>query len=119
VPSAPECFTNSHIGRSVNFFFDLQKSPSIQLLSLHQYSLFKCICQEVDELHIRNQGGGFFRVAYAGGIKPPKDLGDADGICDWLDQRKMIDMEWLKVKDMMESARHLEMAVKGGDDVDD
>jgi hypothetical protein len=31
----------------------------------------------------------------------------------------MIDMEWLKVKDMMESARHLEMAVKGGDDVDD
>lgn len=56
------------------------------------------------------------RIAYAGGKKPPKDLGDADGICDWLDERKIIDMEWQKVTAMMERARHLEMAKKRGDD---
>ena len=35
---------------------------------------------------------------------------------DWLDERKVIEMEWMKIKDMMESAHHLEMAVKKGEE---
>ncbi|GLB34929.1 putative protein with domain of unknown function (DUF4211) [Lyophyllum shimeji] len=81
-----------------------------------EYALFKCIREEVDELHECEQSRGFFPIAYAGGKKPPKDLDDADGICDWLDQRKVIDMEWTKLKDMMESARHLELEKKGDAD---
>ncbi|KAG5638369.1 hypothetical protein H0H81_000380 [Sphagnurus paluster] len=81
-----------------------------------EYALFKCIREEVDELHESHQSHGFFRIAYAGGMKPPKDLDDADGICDWLDQRKVIDMEWKKLKDMMESARHLELDKKKDED---
>ncbi|RDB21388.1 Uncharacterized protein C17H9.06c [Hypsizygus marmoreus] len=80
-----------------------------------EYSLFKCIRDEVDELHASKQSGGFFRIAYAGGKKPPDDLDDADGICEWLDERKVIDMEWKKIQDMMESARHLDLASKRGD----
>ncbi|KAG5342770.1 hypothetical protein E4T56_gene19393 [Termitomyces sp. T112] len=81
-----------------------------------EYALFKCIRDEVDELHENRQSRGFFRIAYAGGIEPPEDLDDADGICEWLDQRKVIDVEWMKIKDMMESARHLELDRKKGDD---
>ncbi|KAF5380945.1 hypothetical protein D9615_003974 [Tricholomella constricta] len=80
-----------------------------------EYALFKCIRDEVDELHASRQSGGFFRIAYVGGMKPPEDLDDADSICEWLDQRKVIDMEWKKLKDMMESARHLELDRKKGD----
>lgn len=70
----------------------------------------------MDEL--RQSGGtrGFVRVAFAKGIKPPEDLTDADGIMDWLDQRGIIDMEWQTVKELMESARNLEMAAKKGED---
>ncbi|KAG6850999.1 hypothetical protein H0H93_004486 [Arthromyces matolae] len=81
-----------------------------------EYALFKIIRDEVDELHENRQSHGFFRIAYSGGIEPPEDLDDADGICDWLDQRKVIDREWTKIKDMMESARHLELERKRGDD---
>jgi hypothetical protein len=35
---------------------------------------------------------------------------------DWLDQRRIIDMEWVKIKDMMESAHHLEIASKKGEE---
>lgn len=58
----------------------------------------------------------FVRVAFAGGKKPPEDLTDADGICDWLDQRGIISEEWRRVKDMMESARNLEMRAKNDED---
>jgi len=81
-----------------------------------EYNLFKCIRDEVDDLHASSQSGGFFRIAYAGGKKPPEDLSDADGICEWLDERKVIDMQWEKIKNMMESARHLELASKKDDD---
>lgn len=80
-----------------------------------EYSLFRYIRQEVDDLHACNQSGGYFRISYSGTKEPPDDLDDADAICDWLDDRKMIDMEWQKIKDMMESARHLEMTTKKGD----
>lgn len=64
-------------------------------------------------------GGGFLQVAFVGGKEPPTDLDDADAICDWLDERRIIEMEWRKVKDMMESARGLEMAAKRGGDAGD
>jgi len=80
-----------------------------------EYRLFKCIREEVDDLHAAKQSKGFIRVPYAGRKRPPTDLGDADGICEWLDERKIIDMEWLHVKDVMESSLHLDMFSK--DDV--
>jgi hypothetical protein len=87
--------------------------------SATQYSLYQALSREVDELHDNQGARGFVRVAYAKGIKPPKDLTDADGIMDWLDQRGIISMEWQIVRDLMESARNLEMAAKrGGDDLD-
>ena len=56
-------------------------------------------------------------MAYPGGRDPPKDLQDADGLCDWLDERKLIEMEWHKMEEMMESARHLEMNGKNMGDM--
>lgn len=82
-----------------------------------QNTLFKSILQEVDDLHAAKQSKGFIRVAYEGRRRPPKDLSDADGICEWLDERKLIDMGWQRIKDIMESARHLEM-VPGKEDAD-
>ncbi|KAH9842621.1 uncharacterized protein C8Q71DRAFT_853161 [Rhodofomes roseus] len=84
-----------------------------------EYALFKVLHQEVDEL--RNGAGsrGFVRVAFARGVEPPDDLSDADGIMDWLDQRGVINIEWQKLKEMMESARNLEMKAKKGADDDD
>ncbi|KAF9075269.1 hypothetical protein BDP27DRAFT_1415624 [Rhodocollybia butyracea] len=90
-------------------------------LSHWEYMLFRTIHEEVEDLHVDQQeegAGRFVRVAYAGGMKPPEDLQDADGICDWLDQRKIIEMEWEKLKGYMERARGLELAAKKGDDVD-
>ena len=60
----------------------------------------------------------FVRVAYAGGLKPPDDLTDADAIMNWLDERGVIAAEWQKIKEMMENAQHLEIAMKRGDDED-
>lgn len=61
------------------------------------------------------KGKKFYKIAYAGGRKPPEDLTDADALCEWLDERQIIDFEWKKVKAMMESARHLELDAKKGD----
>lgn len=79
-------------------------------------TLFKCIREEVDDLHATEQSKGFIRVAYAGRKQPPDDLGDADGIFEWLDDCKIVDMEWRRVKDVLESARHLDAFSK--EDVD-
>lgn len=103
---------NLHTGRFVTCCASMKRS----LTAVHQYSLFKCIRQEVDDLHASRQSGGFFRISYSGTKKPPEDLDDADAIYEWLDERKVLDMEWQKIKDMMESARHLEMASKKADD---
>jgi len=110
----PNPYVLRMIQRSWNFTWVV----SVQSAQGYTMSLliFKCIREEVDELHECDQSGGFFPIAYAGGKKPPKDLDDADGICDWLDERKVIDMQWTKLKDMMESARHLELDKKGDDD---
>lgn len=84
-----------------------------------QWALFKALSLEVDELRTDAGARGFVRVAYARGAKPPDDLSDADGIMDWLDQRGIINIEWQKVKEMMESARNLDMKAKRGEADDD
>ncbi|PFH54330.1 hypothetical protein AMATHDRAFT_78594 [Amanita thiersii Skay4041] len=81
-----------------------------------EHALFKIIRDEVDELHASKQSRGFIRVSYAGGKLPPKDLDDADGICEWLDDRKIIDINCQRIKIIMESARHLEMISNKEDD---
>jgi hypothetical protein len=82
----------------------------------NQNSLYQALSREVEELRSSNDTRGFVRVAFAKGLKPPKDLADADGIMDWLDQRGIIDMEWQVVRELMESARNLEMAARRGED---
>ncbi|PBK96903.1 hypothetical protein ARMGADRAFT_718516 [Armillaria gallica] len=84
-------------------------------ISHWEYKLFKSVENEVDELHVHKQSDGFVRVAYAGGKKPPEDLDDADGICEWLDERKFIDIEWQNIKELMERARQLESGANGND----
>ncbi|KAK0483672.1 hypothetical protein IW261DRAFT_972039 [Armillaria novae-zelandiae] len=84
-------------------------------ISHWEYKLFKSVENEVDELHVHKQSEGFIRVAYAGGRQPPEDLDDADGICEWLDERKFIDIEWQNIKELMERARQLESGVNGND----
>jgi hypothetical protein len=78
--------------------------------------LYQSLSREIEELRSSNGSRCFVRVAFVKGIKPPKDLTDADGIMDWLDQRGIIDMEWQNIRELMESARNLEMAVKRGED---
>lgn len=73
----------------------------------------------MEELRTGAGARGFVRVAYARGVRPPDDLSDADGIMDWLDQRGIINIEWQKVKEMMESARNLEMKARRGEGDDD
>ncbi|KZT67736.1 hypothetical protein DAEQUDRAFT_728731 [Daedalea quercina L-15889] len=84
-----------------------------------EYALFGALAREVDELRTGASTRGFVRVAYARGVQPPDDLSDADGIMDWLDERGIINLEWQKIKEMMESARNLEMKAKKGEDDDD
>lgn len=84
-----------------------------------QNDLFCAIDREIQELRQAKTKGKkqqFYKIAWAGGKKPPDDLTDADEICEWLDDRQVIEMEWKKVKLMMDSARNLEMDAKRGDD---
>ncbi|KAF7440525.1 hypothetical protein PC9H_000871 [Pleurotus ostreatus] len=87
-----------------------------------RYTLFGAIRREIDELHERSRVGSskrnFVRIAFAGATQPPDDLTDADAICEYLDSRKVIDMEWQSIKLMMDSAQNLEMARKKGDDIE-
>ncbi|KAJ3903930.1 hypothetical protein F5879DRAFT_957440 [Lentinula edodes] len=114
--SEGECRTDFHLGR-----FCARRTRVYHDLSHWEYMLFKTINEEVDDLHVAKQekgAGRFVRVAWPEGLQPPKDLQDADGICDWLDQRKVVEMEWEKLKGYMERARGLELAAKRGDDAD-
>jgi hypothetical protein len=77
------------------------------------------LAQEVEDLRNGTSKRGFVRMAFAGGRKPPEDVTDADGIMDWLDQRGVIEIQWQNIKDMMDSARNLEMRAKRQGDMDD
>jgi hypothetical protein len=83
-----------------------------------QYSLYKALEEEIISAKTGRGRNGFVTVAFSGGLRPPDDLSDADAIMDWLDQRHIISNEWQKIKQMMDSARNLEIAAKKGDEMD-
>ncbi|KAI0807491.1 hypothetical protein C8Q74DRAFT_1188043 [Fomes fomentarius] len=83
-----------------------------------EYHLFHALRDEVEALQASREGGGYVQVAYVNGKEPPEDLKDADAIMDWLDQRQIIAIQWQEIKTMMESARHLEVKVGRGGEMD-
>ena len=76
--------------------------------------MFQSILQEIKGLGT-SSSKTYHPIAFFKGKEPPEDLDDADGVCDWLDERKIIDMEWQRLKNMMESARHLELGDRKGE----
>lgn len=113
VPGALRSSMNLITGRQV-FTLSIY---SLSVLTPLQYHLYRAITQEIDPLRQKSKRKrGFVRVAYAGGKQPPDDLDDADAVCQWLDERGIISMEWKKMQDMMESARTLEIKGKDGED---
>ncbi|KAG2034904.1 hypothetical protein BDR03DRAFT_963948 [Suillus americanus] len=82
-----------------------------------EYHLYHSLLGQIDEVLDDNRS--FVRVAFAGGVKPPKDMRDADKVMDWLDQRGLIESEWQRVRELMDKARNLEMRTKRGGDQDD
>ncbi|KAF9564621.1 hypothetical protein CPC08DRAFT_705158 [Agrocybe pediades] len=99
-----------HLGR-----FCARRTKVYHDFSHWEYSLFNNILREIDGLRDAQSSTGFRTVAFYGGIEPPENLDDADGICEWLDQRQVVEMEWQNLKNMMESARHLELGAKRGE----
>jgi hypothetical protein len=91
-------------------------SRTLKVAYIKQYHLFHTIRSELDDLHAAKGKRGFVRVAFSGGKRPPCDLTDADGICEWLDERGFIDQELHKIKTMMESAHNLEAYAKKGEE---
>ncbi|KAG1715708.1 hypothetical protein ID866_1471 [Astraeus odoratus] len=106
VRRAREYSTNSTIGRFVTC--PCQR----HLFTFLQYSLYNALQFEVTAANAVNKK--FVKVAFVGGALPPRDAQDADKLMDWLDQRGIIDMEWQKVRRMMEETKNL---AKG--DIDD
>ncbi|KAH9484257.1 hypothetical protein JR316_0003737 [Psilocybe cubensis] len=101
-----------HLGR-----FCAKRTRVYHEFSHWEHSLFHRILQEIDALHNATSSRSFHTIGFSGARAPPDDISDADGVCDWLDDRKIIDTEWQKIKNMMESARQLEL--DKGRDVDD
>lgn len=79
--------------------------------------MYHSLLEQIDEVLDGNRG--FVRIAFAGGLKPPKDMRDADKVMDWLDQRGLIEFEWQRVRELMDKARNLEIRAKRGGDQDD
>ncbi|KAI0748218.1 hypothetical protein C8Q80DRAFT_1170790 [Daedaleopsis nitida] len=103
--------------------FDLGRFCAKRTRTYHQfthweYHLFHALRDEVDSLKASRDGRGFVKVAYVNGKEPPEDLKDADAIMDWLDQRQVIAIRWQEIKTMMDTARHLEVKVGRGGDMD-
>ncbi|KAG2111588.1 uncharacterized protein F5147DRAFT_685863 [Suillus discolor] len=82
-----------------------------------EYHLYHSLLEQIDEVLDGNRG--FVRIAFAGGLEPPKDMRDADKVMDWLDQRGLIEFEWQRVRELMDRARNLEIRAKRGGDQDD
>ncbi len=90
--------------------------PGLMLTTSCQYHLFNSIRSELDDLHAAKSRTGFVRIAFAGGKQPPDDLTDADGVCEWLDERGFIDQEWHKIKTMMEDSERLDISTRKGEE---
>ncbi|OAX44684.1 hypothetical protein K503DRAFT_764872 [Rhizopogon vinicolor AM-OR11-026] len=97
-----------HLGR-----FCAARTQVFHEFSHWEHRLYKSLLREIDDVLDDNRG--FVRIAFAGGAKPPKDMRDADKVMDWLDQRGLVDLGWQKIRQMMDSARNLEIRAKRGD----
>ncbi|EAU88626.1 hypothetical protein CC1G_12018 [Coprinopsis cinerea okayama7 len=106
--------------------FDLGRFCAVRTQTFHEYchweyATFKAIEREIDDIRSSREnhsGGGFHRVAYMGGKEPPDDLTDADGICEWLDDRNVIEFEWSRIKGLMDRAHKLDADFKAGGGAD-
>ncbi|KAG1756738.1 uncharacterized protein EDB91DRAFT_1094178 [Suillus paluster] len=106
------CVRQFHLGR-----FCAARTQVFHEFSHWEYHLYHSLLREIDEVLDDNRE--FFRVAFAGGVKPPKNMRDADKVMDWLDQRGLVEFEWQKIRELMDKARNLEMRAKRGGNLDD
>ncbi|KIM65300.1 hypothetical protein SCLCIDRAFT_1212467 [Scleroderma citrinum Foug A] len=104
-PARPKEF---HLGR-----FCAARTRVYHEFNHWEYSLYMSLQRQITAA--RDDDNKFVRVAYVGGILPPENLEDADKTMDWLDQRRVIDIEWQKIRKMMDSARNLEISATRGD----
>ncbi|KAG9038421.1 hypothetical protein FRB95_001278 [Tulasnella sp. JGI-2019a] len=108
-------FTHWQVGSSQSSTFLALNS---QRISLPKYVLFEGLRAEVDALHGRHNENVSLKLSWGPGIEKPKDPHDADEVMQWLDDRGIIQHEWLKVKRLMEKAHTLDPQRKGGIDDD-
>ncbi|KAG2157136.1 hypothetical protein DEU56DRAFT_763238 [Suillus clintonianus] len=110
---------DSHESSGKQFYlgrFCASRTQVFHEFSHWEYRLYRSLLREIDE--VLDDNHGFVRIAFGGGIKPPKDMRDADKVMDWLDQRGLVEFEWQRVRQMMDNARNLEMRAKRGGDLD-
>ncbi|KAJ7235477.1 hypothetical protein B0H12DRAFT_1141673 [Mycena haematopus] len=81
-----------------------------------EYELFKGISQEVDQLQEMKQSAGVFndRDVFVPIQKLDIDVDDADAIYEYLDKRQKVELEWQKIKAILDQAQNVENAVKRG-----
>ncbi|KAF7363480.1 hypothetical protein MSAN_01003900 [Mycena sanguinolenta] len=72
-----------------------------------EYELFKSISQEVDQLQEMKQSSGVFddRDVFVPIKKLDVDVEDPDAIYEWLEKRSRIEMEWQKIKTILDQAQ--------------
>jgi hypothetical protein len=129
VPNERECFTNSITGRFVmavaSAFISLTDYCSMPSSSLYdeRWMISATLRAEVASFALPSRTASDHpRISTMQMVRlksrPHTSLLNLQfvGIIDWLDERKIIEMEWVKIKDMMESAHHLDMSVKRGEE---
>ncbi|TDL27494.1 hypothetical protein BD410DRAFT_782581 [Rickenella mellea] len=84
-------------------------------LSHWEHLLYSSLSEEINSVQASEDPRAFVHVAFAGGIKPPKDKTDADKMMEWLDQRGVVQNEWSKLKDLLTRAINLDTG-NGKDD---
>ncbi|KAG8877255.1 hypothetical protein FRB97_003556 [Tulasnella sp. 331] len=92
-----------HLGR-----FCAQRARVYHRFTHWQYALFEALRTEVDALHERNSNKGSLKILWGARIEKPQDVHKADEVMQWLDDRGIIQAEWIKVKKLMETAHHLD-----------
>jgi len=102
-----------HLGR-----FCAQRTRIFHELSHWEFALFRSLTDELDRVYDRGASGHLVYVAFSKSVKPPEDPTDADQLVEWLDERGIVQTEWLRVKQLMASATKLDvdMSRGGGDD---
>ncbi|KAG8954642.1 hypothetical protein FRC04_011075 [Tulasnella sp. 424] len=86
-----------------------------------QYLLYSGLKSEVDllrgehEKRGKKKGQAFFRGSWGVKVKLPDNKDDGDQVMAWLDERGIIQAEWIKIKKLMENAHHLEASRNAND----